>query len=95
LPANARAQEREHQDLLLYELDHRVKNTLATIQALMRQSRNSSGTLHAYITSLEHRINSMAYAHSLLSRNRWEGAELNSLIEEELRPYANRAPLCT
>lgn len=89
----ARAQEQEHHDLLLYELDHRVKNTLATIQALMRQSRNSSGTLDAYVTSLEHRINSMAYAHSLLSRNRWEGAELNSLIEEELKPYAGSPSL--
>jgi two-component system, chemotaxis family, sensor kinase Cph1 len=91
--ARERARAQEHQDLLLCELDHRVKNTLATIQALMRQSREGSDTLDSYVTSLEHRINSMAHAHSLLSQNRWEGAELDSLIEEELKPYADTPSL--
>ena len=87
LVARERAEAQERQALLVAELDHRVKNTLATIQSLMRHTRRSQTTLDDYIESLGQRIRAMAHTHNLLSQSRWRGAELRSLIEEELRPY--------
>lgn len=85
--ARERAKNEERQALLLAELDHRVKNTLANIQALMRHSETDGGTLKDYVTSLERRIKSMAHAHSLLSESRWQGAGLHRLAREELAQF--------
>lgn len=85
--ARERARNEERQALLLAELDHRVKNTLANIQALMRHSESDEVTLAEYVTALERRIKSMAHAHSLLSESRWEGASLQRLAREELAHY--------
>lgn len=85
--AQERAHARERQDMLLAELDHRVKNTLANIQALVRHSSGSAPSLEAFIGDLHGRLRAMAQAHSLLSRNRWEGAELRNLVEDELRQH--------
>jgi light-regulated signal transduction histidine kinase (bacteriophytochrome)/CheY-like chemotaxis protein len=73
--------------LLMAELDHRVKNTLATIQALIRFSSRSAYDLPGFTHSLELRIASMAKTHSLLTLSRWEGALLHRMIQEELAPY--------
>lgn len=89
------AKEREisqrRQELLLAELDHRVKNTLANIQALVQYSasghRGSSTALEDFTASFGQRLRAMAYAHSLLTRSRWEGADLRSLLEEEMRAH--------
>jgi light-regulated signal transduction histidine kinase (bacteriophytochrome) len=93
--ARERAKNEERQALLLAELDHRVKNTLANIQALMRHSESDGATLKDYVTSLERRIKSMAYAHSLLSESRWEGAGLRRLAEEEFAQFAGSGALRT
>lgn len=85
--ARERAEAQERQALLVAELDHRVKNTLATIQSLMRYTRRSQTTLDDYVESLGKRIKAMAHTHDLLSQSRWRGAELRAMIEEELRPY--------
>ncbi len=90
--ARERAKNEERQALLLGELDHRVKNTLATIQALMRHSKSTDGNLQDFVLSLERRIKSMAHAHSLLSDSRWEGAELGRLVREELAQYDGPGP---
>jgi light-regulated signal transduction histidine kinase (bacteriophytochrome)/CheY-like chemotaxis protein len=79
------------QNLLMAELDHRVKNTLATIQALVRFSSRSAQGLPDFTHSLELRIASMAKTHSLLTLSRWEGASLLAMIEEELAPYCVRS----
>lgn len=75
------------QNLLMAELDHRVKNTLANIQSLVRQTKVGRASLEEYATALESRIRAMAQAHSLLSEARWAGATLRRLLEEELAPY--------
>lgn len=85
--AQERAMAKDRQDLLLAELDHRVKNTLANIQALVRHSSGGAATLEDFVGDLHRRLRSMAAAHSLLSRARWEGAELRSLVEQELGPH--------
>jgi light-regulated signal transduction histidine kinase (bacteriophytochrome) len=73
--------------LLMAELDHRVKNTLANIEALVMQTSLGADSLSAFVEGLAARIQSMAKAHSLLSQSRWEGVSINSLLMEELAPY--------
>jgi len=75
------------QTVLVAELDHRVKNLLGQIQALMRRTRHPEHTLDTYVESLDRRIRSMAYAQTLLSESRWRGAELGRLLDEELRQF--------
>ena len=69
------------------ELDHRVKNTLANIQALVVQSSRSAESLTIFVEGLDKRIRSMAKAHSLLTQSRWEGVSVDGLLREELEPY--------
>lgn len=89
-------QEREkagaRQDLLMAELDHRVKNTLANIQALVQHSKAGKNSLEEFVGSLERRIRAMAHAHNLLSATRWDGATLRRLLEEELAPFYKERP---
>jgi light-regulated signal transduction histidine kinase (bacteriophytochrome)/CheY-like chemotaxis protein len=90
---NAAARERkraaDRDKLLLAELDHRVKNTIANIQALVVQTSRSADTLTGFVEGLDGRIQSMAKAHSLLSQSRWEGVSIDKLLREELNPYSN------
>lgn len=76
--------------LMMAELDHRVKNTLANIEALVIQTSISADSLSTFVTGLAARIQSMAKAHSLLSQSRWEGVAINSLLMEELDPYVRK-----
>jgi chemotaxis family two-component system sensor kinase Cph1 len=88
--ARARDEARAHQDLLMAELDHRVKNTLATIQALVRSSSTDATDLIGYTRALERRLGSMAKAHNLLTASRWLGASVRSLVEDEISPYRTK-----
>ncbi len=79
-------------DLLMAELDHRVKNTLATIQAVVRFSGENADNIVDYSRALERRIGAMAKSHSRLTAGRWKGAPLRKLIEDELsshRPFGH------
>ncbi len=82
--AREREKSRSHQDLLMNELDHRVKNTIGTIQALVRLSSRSADSLVDFTNSTEKRLMAMAKAHSLLSSSRWQDASLRALVEEEV-----------
>ena len=75
---------RHHQDLLMGELDHRVKNTIATIQSLVRLSSKSAKDLAGFTSAIEKRLQSMSKAHSLLSSSRWESASLRTIVEDEI-----------
>jgi light-regulated signal transduction histidine kinase (bacteriophytochrome)/CheY-like chemotaxis protein len=86
-----RANAHERDKLLMAELDHRVKNTLANIQALVTLSSRSAASLTAFVEGLDKRIHSMAKAHSLLTQSRWEGVSVEGLLREELDPYNQRA----
>jgi PAS domain S-box-containing protein len=79
------------QDLLIAELDHRVKNVLARVAVVAMQTREGSLTMDEYIKAVEGRIQSMAAAHSLLSQTRWTGVGLNDLVRDQLAPYAMAA----
>jgi PAS domain S-box-containing protein len=79
----------DHKGLLVAELDHRVKNTLATVSAVVSQTRQGSSVAD-FAAALEGRIRSMAATHELLSARRWSGVSLANLVSRELAPYANR-----
>ncbi len=85
-----REQVRIKQDFLMAELDHRVKNALATIQALVKYSAGSSGNLEDFTRSIQDRVHAMAQTHSLLTNNRWEGVEAHAVIAEQTAPFAER-----
>lgn len=70
--------------LLMGELSHRVKNTLATVQAIATQSLRRARDPADFVTSFTGRIHSLARAHDLLSEARWEGIELSALIRDQV-----------
>ena len=77
----------ERQELLIAELNHRVRNILSLIRGLIRQSRDGEIDLAAYIGLLEGRIESLARAHDQITRDNWAAAPLAPLIETEAAAY--------
>ena len=77
-------QAEKSQLLLMGELSHRVKNTLATVQAIATQSLRRSRDPADFLTSFTGRILALARAHDLLSETRWEGIELGALIRDQV-----------
>jgi PAS domain S-box-containing protein len=77
----------ERQDLLSAELDHRVKNVLARVAAIVRQTYRRSGTMDEFVSALDGRIQSIGAAHALLSQNHWSGVGLTDLLRQQLAPY--------
>lgn len=73
----------EHQALLMAELDHRVKNTLATVQAIASQTLPETEAHRAFAG----RLAALAHTHNLLAQSRWQGARLVDIVSEELAPY--------
>jgi len=86
-----RRQAHEHQDLLISELNHRVKNVLARVAAVLNHTKRSGGTVEEFIRSVEGRIQSMVTAHALLTQSRWHGVALIDLLRRQLAPYTNDA----
>ena len=78
----------EHQSVLVAELDHRVKNALATVSSVVSQTAGGNGSVADFVAALDGRIRSMATTHELLSTGRWRGISLTELIQRELAPYA-------
>ncbi len=77
-------------ELLLAELNHRVKNTLAVVQGLAYQTfRNTDAAARR---GFEGRLQALATAHDLLTRSHWESTSLSQLVDDALKPAgANRA----
>ena len=73
----------------LAELDHRVKNVLATVSAVAAQTLKASPSMEHFVAALDGRIRSMAATHELLSQRQWRGIPLAELIQREFSPYAN------
>ncbi len=79
-----RKQAEDTQRMLLAELDHRVKNTLATVQAIAMQTLNAKMEPAVFVEAFSGRIQALGCAHGLLSRSGWRGADLAALFDEEL-----------
>lgn len=78
-----RYESEETQRLLMRELDHRMKNTLQVIQAIIRRTAKSHDSVEKFEQSLIGRVNAMARAHELLAQERWMGADIGTIIEQE------------
>ncbi|MCR5871092.1 MULTISPECIES: response regulator [unclassified Sphingomonas] len=85
LDVSARKRGEDTQRLLIGELNHRVKNTLASVQAIATQTLRHSTGPSDFAPTFIGRIHALAKAHSLLSSATWEGARLRELIEGQLR----------
>jgi two-component sensor histidine kinase len=77
----------EHQRLLINELNHRVKNTLATVQSITAQTLRTAGTTDVAREAVEMRLLALSRAHDVLTRENWEGANLIEVVREALAPY--------
>ncbi|EJC83237.1 PAS domain S-box [Rhizobium leguminosarum bv. trifolii WSM2297] len=86
-----RKQAESRQKTLIDELNHRVKNTLATVQSLSRQSARHAEDLDDFLHRFEDRLLSLSRAHDLLTKRHWQDAPLDSLIREVLVPLAGEA----
>jgi PAS domain S-box-containing protein len=75
------------QKLLIDELNHRVKNTLATVQSLAMQSARGAPTPEAFREGFEGRLIALSKAHDQLTAHHWESAELRELLTASLAPY--------
>ncbi|MGY2049544.1 sensor histidine kinase [Methylobacterium sp. JK268] len=82
-----RQQTAERQTLLIRELHHRVKNTLATVQALLGASARSATGVDEFYQSFSARVISLAKTHNLLTDDYWQMASLQEMLENELGPY--------
>ena len=79
----------EHQRVLVAELDHRVKNVLATVSAVAGQTLETSSSMSHFVAALDGRIRSMATAHELLSTRQWQGMPMAELVRREFAAYAS------
>ena len=75
----------EARHLLAREVDHRAKNALAVVQALV--SMTKAPTKELFIAAVRGRVAALGRAHSLLAQNRWEGGDLGQIIAEEVSAY--------
>jgi two-component system CheB/CheR fusion protein len=80
-----------HRTLLLHELGHRVKNALATVQAIATQTLKAAATPEAFAVLFSARLVALAKTHDLLTRGEWQGAALQDIVEAELEPYQNES----
>lgn len=79
-----RKEAERNQQLLIAELNHRVRNTLATVQAIASQTLRRARSPAEFVPSFSGRIQALSRAHTLLTRTAWQGAEIDSLIREQL-----------
>ncbi|MCJ2067417.1 PAS domain-containing protein [Methylobacterium sp. J-030] len=78
----------ERQSLLIRELHHRVKNTLATVQAIVGSTARTASSIESFYEAFVGRIKSLAHTHSVLTEDAWQMASLENLLLNELKPYA-------
>ena len=74
----------EQQRLLVSELNHRVKNVLATVQAIANQTLRRAKTPEEFVSSFRGRLQALARSHALLTQSLWTGADLATLIRDQL-----------
>jgi two-component sensor histidine kinase len=75
----------EYKQVISREVDHRAKNLLALVQATVHLTQ--ADTVKEFKAAIEGRLRALSNAHTLLADSRWAGAELRTLVTEELAPY--------
>jgi PAS domain S-box-containing protein len=84
-----RKRNEEHRQRLVAELDHRVKNILARVAVVAMSTSQRSNSMQEFVKAVDGRIRSMADAHELLSRSRWQGTNFADLVSLQLAPYTS------
>jgi two-component sensor histidine kinase len=85
-----RKQWEERQRLLINELNHRVKNTLATVQSIVSQTLRNARSSEQARDDIEARLIALSRTHNVLTRESWEGASLQEIVSGVLQPYRSR-----
>ncbi len=88
----SRKQHEEQLKRLLRELDHRVKNSLATVLAIARETTHDAASIEEYTKRFEGRLLALAHVHSLVAKSQWNGASLRAIIETATKPYCDDRP---
>ena len=82
-----RVRAENHQKLLINELNHRVKNTLTSIQSIVSQTLRGVQTKEEASKAITNRILALSRAHNVLTAENWDGAELRTMVESSLEPF--------
>ena len=77
----------QQRTVLMKELDHRTKNTLATVLAIASQTATNAATIGDFIEAFRARLLALANTHNLLSEEHWRSASLRRILATELSPY--------
>jgi len=84
----------QRQKLMIDELNHRVKNTLATVQSIAMQTARTHAEPTTFAASFQARLMALSHTHNLLTRSHWEGAELRDVLDHETQAHgAHRVTL--
>lgn len=86
-----RKRSEEYRELLINELNHRVKNTLSVVQGIAHQTFSKDGVASGQRAKYEARLGALAAAHNILTEQNWVSASLNQLIEHVVRPFQSDA----
>ncbi|HYE52163.1 MAG TPA: PAS domain S-box protein, partial [Azospirillaceae bacterium] len=89
IDVSARKASEERQRLLMREVDHRAKNVLAVVQALVRLTR--ADTREEFVRAVEDRVGALARTHALLAQSQWSAVDLRLLLEAEMAAYQSAA----
>ena len=79
----------ERQKLMIDELNHRVKNTLATVQSIAMQTARSHGDPRTFAEGFQARLLALSHTHDLLTRSHWEGADLGDILQHETEAHGS------
>ena len=80
-------QDQAHCKMLIDELNHRVKNTLSTVQSIIVQALRTPASSETIRESIESRLLALSRSHDLLTSDHWKGAGLSDLVENALEPF--------
>lgn len=87
-----RVRAENHQRLLINELNHRVKNTLAAVQSIVTQTLRHATDPGDASRAITARIMALSGAHNVLTRESWDGADLRTLVETAIHPFQGPGP---
>jgi PAS domain S-box-containing protein len=80
----------QQQTTLIHELNHRVKNTLATVQSIAAQSLRADKNLGEARLAFESRLFALSRAHDVLTQESWQAADLGEIVERAVEPYCDQ-----
>jgi PAS domain S-box-containing protein len=80
-------EEQAQSRMLIDELNHRVKNTLTTVQSIVAQALRDAADAGEIRESIESRLFALSRSHDLLTRENWESAGLRDIVKEALEPF--------